>query len=189
MISGLLVFIFKCQTVDLWRHNTKSQEWVIGESLNVDFYNQWLGCSNWESKEFEWSLHSLRKEPTDSCWEVKDRRSWFWEMSGITLSIKICKSFLSSMKDSLLHFVLISLSLFIAWPENYIKYNTIILMDIISWLKRSTGEHTHIHTKQDSHSSGQGGRRIGSLAERWVIQERGRTLRLKLYLCTWSVSP
>lgn len=99
-------------------------------------------------------------------------------MSGITLSIKICKSSRSSMKDSLLHFVLISLSLFIAWSENYIKFNTIILMDIISLLKRSTGEHTHIHTKQDSHSSGQGGRRIRSLAERWVIQERDRTLRL-----------
>lgn len=99
-------------------------------------------------------------------------------MSGITLSIKICKSSLSPMKDSLLHFVLIPLSLFIAWSENYIKYNTIILMDIISLLKRSTGEHTHIYTKQDSHSSGQGGRRIRSLAERWVIQERERTLRL-----------
>lgn len=99
-------------------------------------------------------------------------------MSGITLSIKICKSSRSSMKDSLLHFVLISLSLFNAWSENYIKYNTIILMDIISLLKRSTGEHTHIHTKRDSHSGGQGGRRIRSLAERWVIQERDRTLRL-----------
>lgn len=99
-------------------------------------------------------------------------------MSGITLSIKICKSSRSSMKDSLLHFVLISLSLFIAWSENYIKYNTIILMDIISLLKRSTGEHKHTHTKQDLHSSGQGGRRIRSLAERWVIQERDRTLRL-----------
>lgn len=53
MISGLLVFIFKCQAVDLWRHNTKSQEWVTGESLNVGFYPQWLCYSNWESKESE----------------------------------------------------------------------------------------------------------------------------------------
>lgn len=142
----------------------------------MGFYPWWLCCSNWESKESEClcivsGKNQLRVLLGSQGQQVPVLRDvWDNPLYQDLQELPVVNERLSLAFCPDISFIIYCLIRKLHKIQHNNTYGHYLFAKEVNW-------RTHTHTKQDSHSSGQGGR-IRSLAERWVIQERDRTLRL-----------